>query len=267
MGVRETAVPYSAHATSPANDDSHSTPYPPEVTEPVPAAVQAAPVGVPEGLQTMNAKLRVSTLKQEISLLEERVRFLSEELEEAHRTGSDAMLNLRQPAAYRASRLSSTTTVPRSRSTTPCSGRWATPSAPPIGSICMVTRMPSWRPRPALSWPYGVPSKCAMSWLRSTWNRSGFDCFTTARAISSPITAHAKARRSTAAWKSNCANGETASRYRFIGGGNNEPIIASTHEACCRARERLTNSAAEPFCCPSLASHRRPQHGKRIQYR
>jgi outer membrane protein OmpA-like peptidoglycan-associated protein len=96
MGVRETAAPYSAHATSPANDDSHSTPYPPEVTEPVPAAVQAAPVGVPEGLQTMNAKLLVSTLKQEISLLEERVRFLSEELEEAHRTGSGAMLYLRQ---------------------------------------------------------------------------------------------------------------------------------------------------------------------------
>jgi outer membrane protein OmpA-like peptidoglycan-associated protein len=57
--------------------------------------VRAVVVGVPEHLQTMHANLRVSSLKQEISTLEEKVRLLSAELEEAHRTGSGASLYIR----------------------------------------------------------------------------------------------------------------------------------------------------------------------------
>lgn len=57
--------------------------------------VRAIAVGVPEHLQTMHANLRVSSLKQEISTLEEKVRLLSAELEEAHRTGSGASLYIR----------------------------------------------------------------------------------------------------------------------------------------------------------------------------
>jgi len=58
----------------------------------------AAPVGIPEALQTMSPTLRVAALKQEISTLEERVRFLSEELEEAHRSGRGSTLYLRNIA-------------------------------------------------------------------------------------------------------------------------------------------------------------------------
>jgi outer membrane protein OmpA-like peptidoglycan-associated protein len=52
--------------------------------------MQAAPVGVPEGLQTMSSNLRVATLKPESQFLEERIRFFCEELEEAHRAGMGA---------------------------------------------------------------------------------------------------------------------------------------------------------------------------------
>jgi outer membrane protein OmpA-like peptidoglycan-associated protein len=65
-------------------------------TQPIPALVQAAPVGVPETLQTMNSKLRVATLNREITELRERVRFLTEELEEAHTAGVGATLYLRE---------------------------------------------------------------------------------------------------------------------------------------------------------------------------
>lgn len=52
-------------------------------------------VGVPESLQTMNANLRVAILKREISSLEEKIRRLSMELNEAHRAGTGATLFLR----------------------------------------------------------------------------------------------------------------------------------------------------------------------------
>jgi outer membrane protein OmpA-like peptidoglycan-associated protein len=62
---------------------------------PVPALVHFASVGVPESLQTMSSTLRVATLNREVAQLEPRVRFLAEELDEAHRTGSGRMLFLR----------------------------------------------------------------------------------------------------------------------------------------------------------------------------
>ncbi len=52
-------------------------------------------VGIPESLQTMNSMLRVATPNREIADLESRVRFLTEELEEAHRAGGGSMLYLR----------------------------------------------------------------------------------------------------------------------------------------------------------------------------
>jgi outer membrane protein OmpA-like peptidoglycan-associated protein len=58
--------------------------------------IEAAPVGVPESLQTMHASLRVAALKREIATLEERVRVLNLQLEEAHRAGAGANLFLRQ---------------------------------------------------------------------------------------------------------------------------------------------------------------------------
>jgi outer membrane protein OmpA-like peptidoglycan-associated protein len=56
------------------------------------ASHRGAAVGVPEGLQTMNSSLRVASIKQDSALLEERVRFFAEELEEAQRAGSGTML-------------------------------------------------------------------------------------------------------------------------------------------------------------------------------
>jgi flagellar motor protein MotB len=53
------------------------------------------PVGVPEHLQTMHANLKVAALKQEISGLEEKVRRLSAELEEAERAGRTMSLYMR----------------------------------------------------------------------------------------------------------------------------------------------------------------------------
>jgi outer membrane protein OmpA-like peptidoglycan-associated protein len=75
---------------SPAKSPSASGP-----TGTDPRMLRAVAVGVPEHLQTMHANLRVSSLKQEISTLEEKVRLLSAELEEAHRTGSGASLYIR----------------------------------------------------------------------------------------------------------------------------------------------------------------------------
>jgi hypothetical protein len=57
--------------------------------------LQPAPVGVPESLQTMHANLKVTSLKREISTLEERVRLLTAALDEAHRAGSGASVFLR----------------------------------------------------------------------------------------------------------------------------------------------------------------------------
>jgi outer membrane protein OmpA-like peptidoglycan-associated protein len=56
---------------------------------------QAIAVGVPESLQTMHANLRVAALKQEISTLEEKVRILSAELDEAQRAGRGMSLYMR----------------------------------------------------------------------------------------------------------------------------------------------------------------------------
>jgi len=52
------------------------------------------PVGVPESLQTMNANLRVTALKQDVSALEENVRRLAAELDVAHRDGVRSNLSL-----------------------------------------------------------------------------------------------------------------------------------------------------------------------------
>jgi hypothetical protein len=57
--------------------------------------LKVVPVGVPESLQTMHANLKVAALKQEISGLEEKVRLLSAELEEAERAGREMSLYMR----------------------------------------------------------------------------------------------------------------------------------------------------------------------------
>jgi hypothetical protein len=57
--------------------------------------LKVVPVGVPEYLQTMHANLRVAALKQEISGLEEKVRLLSAELEEAQQAGRETSLYMR----------------------------------------------------------------------------------------------------------------------------------------------------------------------------
>jgi outer membrane protein OmpA-like peptidoglycan-associated protein len=60
---------------------------------------QTVAVGVPEHLQTMHANLRVAALKQEISTLEDKVRLLSAELEEAQRAGREMGLYMRNVGA------------------------------------------------------------------------------------------------------------------------------------------------------------------------
>ena len=57
---------------------------------------QDVPVGVPESLQTMNANLRVTPLKQDIGALEEKVSALSAQLDAAHRDGVAGHLYLRR---------------------------------------------------------------------------------------------------------------------------------------------------------------------------
>jgi len=57
------------------------------------------PVGVPESLQTMPPNLRVAELKFEISALEEKVRVLSAQLDEAHQQGRAATLFARNVAS------------------------------------------------------------------------------------------------------------------------------------------------------------------------
>jgi outer membrane protein OmpA-like peptidoglycan-associated protein len=60
---------------------------------------QTVAVGVPEHLQTMHANLRVAALKQEISTLEDKVRLLSAQLEEAQRAGREMGLYMRNVGA------------------------------------------------------------------------------------------------------------------------------------------------------------------------
>jgi hypothetical protein len=67
----------------------------PAVNDAVASTSRGVPVGVPESIQTMQANLRVSVLKQEISTLEENVRRLSAELEAAHAGGVGENLYLR----------------------------------------------------------------------------------------------------------------------------------------------------------------------------
>jgi outer membrane protein OmpA-like peptidoglycan-associated protein len=95
VGQPEEYATMTSHA---AVDPVARAPMPPSsVAEPT-TPFRAVPVGVPESLQTMSPTLRVATLKQEIATLEERVRFLSEELEEAHRTGRGSTLYIRDIA-------------------------------------------------------------------------------------------------------------------------------------------------------------------------
>ena len=56
---------------------------------------QTVAVGVPEHLQTMHVNLRVAALKQEISTLEDKVRVLSAQLEEAQRAGREMGMYMR----------------------------------------------------------------------------------------------------------------------------------------------------------------------------
>jgi flagellar motor protein MotB len=91
-------VEYAAMMSQFAIDSVARAPLrPSSVAEPT-TPYRAAPVGIPEALQTMSPTLRVATLKQEIATLEERVRFLSEEVEEAHRTGRGSTLYIRDIA-------------------------------------------------------------------------------------------------------------------------------------------------------------------------
>jgi len=57
--------------------------------------LKAAPVGVPESLQTMRANGRVAVLKDQIVALEENMRRLSAALDAAHRGGTGSTLYLR----------------------------------------------------------------------------------------------------------------------------------------------------------------------------
>lgn len=82
---------------------------------------QTVAVGVPEHLQTMHANLRVAALKHEISTLEDNVRILSAELEEAQRAGREMGLYMRNVGASPAWWLSLVTTVLRCKSTITCS--------------------------------------------------------------------------------------------------------------------------------------------------
>jgi outer membrane protein OmpA-like peptidoglycan-associated protein len=95
-GVTYPAGPSPTRAPLAVNDKSPAVDYLSSPRAEIPALVQAASVGVPETLQTMNSTLRVATPNREIAQLEERVRFLTEELEEAHRAGGGSMLYLRK---------------------------------------------------------------------------------------------------------------------------------------------------------------------------
>jgi hypothetical protein len=98
----EGSVP--APAPAPASDDSPAgvtvkayalrvTTLPNDTAAQPP--VDSALVGVPEALQTMNSSLRVASQNRESALLEERMRFFAEELEEAHRAGIGESVYLR----------------------------------------------------------------------------------------------------------------------------------------------------------------------------
>lgn len=102
-GESQPAGSVPAAATGPAGDDSPATvrAYALSVTaasqaaEAQPPATDGGLVGVPESLQTMNSSLRVASQNPASALLEERMRFFAEELEEAHRAGIGGHLYLR----------------------------------------------------------------------------------------------------------------------------------------------------------------------------
>lgn len=81
----------SAQSVSPQPGNPFSAATPHDV-----GRIAPAPIGVPESLQTMHPSLRVGALKREIATLEERVRVLNVQLEEAPRAGAGANLFLRQ---------------------------------------------------------------------------------------------------------------------------------------------------------------------------
>ncbi len=83
-----------ADGSSPAANQRSLTPAAPFTSSDPPQGTRVS-VGVPESLQTMNSMLRVATRNREIDELESRMRFLTEEIEEAHRAGTGAMLYLR----------------------------------------------------------------------------------------------------------------------------------------------------------------------------
>ena len=93
----------SIPATGAASDDSPATvrAHALRVTaashaaEAQPPVVDSGLVGVPESLQTMNSSLRVASQNPDSALLEERMRFFAEELEEAHRAGIGGSIYLR----------------------------------------------------------------------------------------------------------------------------------------------------------------------------
>ncbi len=104
-GQSQPAGSVPAPATGAAGDDTPAgaatvRAYALRVT-PAPNPAEAQPpvdgplVGVPETLQTMNSSLRVASQNPESALLEERMRFFAEELEEAHRAGIGGSLHLR----------------------------------------------------------------------------------------------------------------------------------------------------------------------------
>jgi hypothetical protein len=121
--------------------------------------IQAVPVGVPETIQTMHANLRVAALKQEISMLEENVRRLSAELKTAHGQGFGESLYLRSMGGLPRVVMKFENTASRPVWMIDCSAQWVGRHAPRTVSICMVTRMPLWPPRPAPSSPFAVRSR------------------------------------------------------------------------------------------------------------
>ncbi len=83
-----------ADGSSPITNQHPLTPAAPAASS-YPPQVAKVSVGVPESLQTMNSMLRVATPNRDSAELESRVRFLTEEIEEAHRSGNGSMLYLR----------------------------------------------------------------------------------------------------------------------------------------------------------------------------
>ena len=70
-----------------------------QIAEPAPSVRTIAEVGVPETLQSMHSHLRVAELNREIAQLEDRVRSLTQQLDEAHRAGAAVNLSARPELA------------------------------------------------------------------------------------------------------------------------------------------------------------------------